>query len=157
VTYIYVASSWRNRYYPGVVAMLRAAGAQSGAEGPHYGVHDFRDPAGHFSWSDIDPDWKGWDPATFRDQLHHPSSDVGWERDKGGLDKATACLLVGPCGRSAHLELGYAVGRGLDTAIYLPEPQEPELMYRFASTILVDPTEVIKWAAGLSPIPMEES
>jgi hypothetical protein len=38
----------------------------------------------------------------------------------------------------------------LDTAIYLPEQQEPELMYRFVDTILVDSTGVIKWATEVS-------
>ncbi|MGH8829420.1 MAG: hypothetical protein ACRDVZ_17810, partial [Jiangellaceae bacterium] len=89
MTYIYVASSWRNPHYRHVVSMLRACGASRGVDGPHFGMHDFRDPAGYFTWASIDPEWESWDPATFRDKLHHPEADVGWERDKAGLDKAT--------------------------------------------------------------------
>jgi len=147
--YIYVASSWRNGHYPLVVKMLRGVGAANGADEPNWGVHDFRDAVGHFLWSDIDPDWERWDTNTYRERLQHPAAHVGFTRDKGALDRATACLLVGPCGRSAHLELGYAMGRGLPTAIYLPERQEPELMYRLADRVLVSGAEVMDWAWSL--------
>ncbi len=45
---IYVASSWRNKYYPEVVEALRAAGHE---------VYDFRNPphgGAGFHWTDID-------------------------------------------------------------------------------------------------------
>ena len=45
---IYVASSWRNQYYPEVVEALRAAGHE---------VYDFRNPphgGAGFHWTDID-------------------------------------------------------------------------------------------------------
>ena len=47
---IYVASSWRNQYYPEVVSALRSAGHE---------VYDFRNPphgGSGFRWTDIDPD-----------------------------------------------------------------------------------------------------
>lgn len=37
------------------------------------------------------------------------------------------CVLVLPCGRSAHTEAGWFAGRGLKTIVYMPEKQEPEL------------------------------
>ena len=46
---IYLASSWRNTYYPDVLAALRAAG---------HDVYDFRNPGDGtdgFKWSKIDP------------------------------------------------------------------------------------------------------
>lgn len=145
--YLYVASSWRNQHYPLVVQMLRGAAAAAGVtESPEWGVYDFRAAGGSgFAWSECDPDWEDWDPAVFRANLTHPAAERGWQHDKGALDRATACVLVGPCGRSAHLELGYAAGRGLPCAIYLPERQEPELMYRFAD-LLVAAAELANWA-----------
>lgn len=147
--YIYVASSWRNQHYPQVLKMLRGAGAQyEHLTEPRFGVHDFRDEAGSFSWRDVDGDCENWDRDRYRKLLTtHPLAFEGFERDMAGLRQATAALLVGPCGRSAHLELGYAVGAGLGTAIYLPEDQEPELMYLMAGTILTDPIELMDWAA----------
>lgn len=148
--YVYVASSWRNTHYADVVAALRGIGAAWPAlPGPDYGVHDFRDPAGYFQWSDVDPDWESWDVPAFRARLRHPAAGVGFDRDMGGLNRATACLLVGPCGRSAHLELGYAIGRGIATAAYLPERQEPELMYRAVDHILATVGEVLEWATDV--------
>lgn len=145
--YLYVASSWRNRHYPTVVAMLRGVSAAADIEPDNgtWAVHDFRDEAGYFSWRQIDPDWEAWDRHAYVAKVRHPLADVGFNRDMGGLNRATACLLVGPCGRSAHLELGYAAGNGLATAIYLPEDQEPELMYRMADDILTEPTDVMDW------------
>lgn len=149
MTYLYVASSWRNQYYPLVVKMARgaavAADIREELTEPEYGVYDFRAAGGSgFAWSEIAENWQSWELSEYRDALSHPAADRGWQHDKGALDKATACLLVAPCGRSAHLELGYAAGRGLPCAIYLPERQEPELMYRFAD-LLLGPAEVIEW------------
>ena len=48
VAKIYVASSWRNPYFPEVVEALRAAGHE---------VYDFRNPphgGAGFHWTDID-------------------------------------------------------------------------------------------------------
>ena len=50
--HIYVASSWRNTYYPEVVRALRNAGHE---------VYDFRNPEqnpGGFHWEDVDPRWQ---------------------------------------------------------------------------------------------------
>lgn len=50
--------------------------------------------------------------------------------NKAALDWADACVLVLPCGRSAHLEAGYCAGQGKVTIFYLhPDKFEPELMY----------------------------
>ena len=57
---IYVASSWRNEYYPEVVAKLREAG---------HDVYDFH--------NDIE-----------------------------AMEACDVCVLVLPCGRSAHTEAG---------------------------------------------------
>ena len=43
---------------------------------------------------------------------------------------ADVCVLVLPCGRSAHTEAGWFAGKGLKTIVYMPEKQEPELMYK---------------------------
>lgn len=122
---IYVASSWRNPGQPAVVQALREAGHE---------VYDFRHPApGNegFAWSEIDPDWMDWTPERFAELLAtHPVAANGFSFDKGGLDWCDTCVLVLPCGRSAHLELGYAAGQGKETYVLLHEDKfEPELMY----------------------------
>ena len=68
---------------------------------------------------------------------------------------ADTFVLVLPCGRSAHLEAGWAIGAGKPTAILLNEERfEPELMYRMADLLAVETQEVIDWLPTLS-IPKE--
>lgn len=143
---LYVASSWRNRHYALVLEIVRGAGAAENRPEPDFGVYDFRSADGGFSWREVDESWESWDLDAYKAALKHPAAERGWANDKGALDRATACLLVGPCGRSAHLELGFAAGRGIPTAIFLPENQEPELMYRLADQIITDPVELMAWA-----------
>lgn len=135
---IYVASSWRNNRQPSVVQALRAAGHE---------VYDFRHPAegnNGFHWSDIDPDWKSWSPAAYREALAHPVAEAGFNNDFRAMQWADAFVLVQPCGRSAHLELGWAVGANKPTCILLADG-EPELMVKMVDRITLDLDEVIAW------------
>lgn len=62
----------------------------------------------------------------------------------GALLECDACVLVMPCGRSAHLELGWAAGAGKDTAILLFDG-EPELMYQMVDLLASDVSQVVEW------------
>jgi hypothetical protein len=44
--------------------------------------------------------------------LSHPAAEDGFALDMGALEWCDACVLVLPCGRSAHLEAGWAAGAG---------------------------------------------
>jgi hypothetical protein len=120
---IYVASSWRNEYQPWVVSSLRLEGHE---------VYDFRNPGPEdhgFDWAEIDPCWKLWTPDQLRLALAHPIARHHFGLDFGGMEWAEQCVLVLPCGRSAHLEAGWFLGHGRPIHIYSPLSQEPELMY----------------------------
>jgi hypothetical protein len=121
---IYLASSWRNAEQPKVLAALRAAGHE---------VYDFRNPApGNegFHWSEVDGGWQSWSLSRYIDSLKHPIAQYGFQLDKAALDWCDACVLLLPCGPSAHLEAGYATGRGKRVIVLLREDKfEPELMY----------------------------
>ena len=136
---IYVASSWRNTLQPAVVVELRRAGHE---------VYDFRNPGPGscgFAWSQIDADWLQWTPRTFVEALKHPVAKHGFGDDKNGLDWCDACVLVLPCGRSAHLEAGYAIGKGKQTYFLLhPDKFEPELMYLLGDGFAHDIPSLIK-------------
>lgn len=58
-----------------------------------------------------------------------------------------AMVLVLPCGRSAHLELGWAVGAGKPTCILMAPNQEPELMYRMVGSIRLDLKALVRWCS----------
>lgn len=121
---VYVASSWRNPHQPAVVEAVRRAGHQ---------VYDFRNPAPGevgFSWAQVDPDWQEWSPEQFKAGLRHSTAVLAFGRDQRALDWCDACLLVLPCGMSAHLEAGWCAGRGKPVVVYAPEVREAELMYK---------------------------
>lgn len=124
---IYVASSWRNQIQQDIVLLLRKAG---------HAVYDFRNPVpgkNGFAWGEVNRDWLQWTPEQFARDLYsgHPVIERGFARDKEALDWADTCVLVLPCGRSAHLEAGYSAGQGKKTIFFLhPDKFEPELMYR---------------------------
>lgn len=136
---IYVASSWRNERQPSVVADLREAG---------HDVYDFRNPAPGdigFGWQQCADPKQLKDPRSFRDEvLKHPAAQAGFAKDMGALKAADVTVLVLPCGRSAHLELGWAAGAGQKTVVLLDNPlSEPELMYLMNTEICVNMKEVL--------------
>jgi hypothetical protein len=150
--YVYVASSWRNPVQTAVCAALRSVGID------HY---DFKNPPGGtgFSWRQVRPDWAGpmattevrtkgadWEPVdTFLSMVNHERAIEGFDEDFGAMQKADTFVLVLPCGKSAHLELGWAVGAGKRTAILLEDPVEPELMYRMVDYLAPSLIDLLGW------------
>ena len=135
---IYVASSWRNTYYPQVVETLRQAG---------YEVYDFRNPptGEGFKWSYIGEDWLEWTPDQYCDKLNtHPLAQQQFKNDLEARLSCDACVLVLPCGRSAHTEAGWFAGSGKPVVAYIPERVEPELMYKLFAGIATTPTEMLQ-------------
>lgn len=121
---IYVASSWRNLIQPIVVQSLKAEG---------YDVYDFRNPIPGdkgFSWSQIDEKYKQWDTVAYTEALRTEIAQRGFDFDNAALHKCDVVVLVLPCGRSAHLEAGYAAGQGKHVIVLIPSLDEPELMYK---------------------------
>lgn len=133
---IYVASSWRNSRYPYIVEALRDQG---------YDVYDFKNPEpGNygFNWSEVDPFWKNWSPDEFRKALNNPIAAGSFDRDMAALRECDVCVLVMPCGRSAHLEAGFAMGANKITIILLSDG-EPELMYKMTPFVCVNMGELL--------------
>ena len=134
---IYLASSWRNAYQPGIVVKLRAAGHE---------VYDFRNPApgdNGFHWSEIDPSWKHWGRGDYRAALKHPIAKRCFASDWEAMQWADTGVLLLPCGRSAHLEAGYFAGAGKSLHILLYGELEPELMYKMADSVCLELPELL--------------
>jgi hypothetical protein len=140
---IYAASSWRNQNQPAVVAALREAGHE---------VYDFRNPFNGrpgFAWSEIDPNWQTWTAAKYRELLTtSPIAAAGYVSDLRAMEWADTCVLILPCGRSAHLEAGWFTGRGKRCLILTQDGEEPELMALLATDICISTHEVIARLAG---------
>ena len=138
---IYVASSWRNPYYEQVVRRMREEGHE---------VYDFRNPphgGAGFHWTDMDENGPNWTFEEYAGGGGHPLAECQFKADLDALEWADACVLVLPCGRSAHTEAGWMAGRGRNVIVYIPEMQEPELMYKLFDKVvgsLDDLTESLK-------------
>jgi hypothetical protein len=145
--FVYVASSWRNPMQQVVCATLNAAGIE------HY---DFRNPPGGtgFSWRQVKTavpshapiaakgsDWE--DVDEYLRMVSHPVAVSGYQADFDAMQRADTFVMVLPCGKSAHLELGWAVGAGKRTIILLEDPVEPELMYRMVDCMVTNVMELL--------------
>ncbi|MBK1884137.1 hypothetical protein JIN85_17080 [Luteolibacter pohnpeiensis] len=139
---IYVASSWRNPHQAAVVEALQKAG---------HLVYDFKNPRpGNtgFSWSEIDPNWLNWTADEYVAALDHPIAKAGFASDMNAMKWADTFLLVLPCGRSAHLELGWAAGAGKQTLVLTCDGQEPELMAKMCDHICTSLQQAMDILAG---------
>ncbi len=139
---IYLASSWRNEFQPTMVDLLRMHGHE---------VYDFRNPPNGvpgFAWSELDPGWQNWTAEDYRKNLTtHPIAALGYMNDLRGMEWADTCVLLLPCGRSAHLEAGWFCGRGKRCVVLTQDGEEPELMALMATDICISPDEVVQLLA----------
>ena len=136
--HIYVASSWRNEFFPDVVKGLREAGHE---------VYDFRNPPSGdegFKWSSISEDYMEWGPQEYREQLGHPKAVRQFANDIEAMQSCDTCVLVLPCGRSAHTEAGWFAGYGKKVLVYIPVKQEPELMYKLFDGVCCTMVELLE-------------
>jgi hypothetical protein len=120
---IYLASSWRNAFHQAVLEDLRQAGHE---------VYDFKNPkpgTAGFGWRQT-IDRPIANVHDLNEALAHPRACEGFGFDFDAMKWADACVLLLPCGNSAHLEAGWFAGQGKRVAVLVPELREPELMYK---------------------------
>lgn len=91
------------------------------------------------------PKVEGVDPSVYLEALEHPLAWSGFTKDFEAMHKADTFVLVLPCGRSAHLELGWAVGAGKRTAVLLDDPVTPELMYKMVDYLATSMMDLLGW------------
>ena len=118
---VYVASSWHNRVYPEVVEVLRQAG---------HDVYDFRYQGG----SDSNP--AEMTSGMLLEFLDQPKVRSIFKNDMDALVASDAVVCVLPCGRSAHLELGYGIGAGKRTVLLWHDGDAPDIMHKAVDSIV---------------------
>jgi hypothetical protein len=111
----------------------------SGYTGCSIGLHLFAEPGPKPKGSD----WEQVDE--YLRMVQHPRAIEGYESDLAAMQRADTFVMVLPCGKSAHLELGYAWGAGKRTAILLEDPVEPELMYRGVDLMTANLADLMIW------------
>ncbi len=132
---LYTASSWRNERYPDIVEELIYAGHR---------IYDFRASNHWFKWEQIDEKWESWNNEQFIKALDHPLSRRAFGSDHRGMEWADVCVLVLPCGKSAHIEAGYMKGKGKKLYILLGgETTRAELTYSIADGIFRSTPELL--------------
>lgn len=118
-------------------------------EGGYASCADLRGKAEPSALKPKGSDWVSVD--TYKWMVEHPRAIEGFHADFGAMQMADTFVLVLPCGKSAHLELGWAVGAGKRTAILLEDPVEPELMYRMVDHMATDVDDLIDFLTSNQP------
>ena len=97
---------------------------------------------------DTDKHWTAYEKArgrNLRDALQGKAGRNQFAFDEKHLNACKAAVLVMPCGKSAHLELGYIRGLGKPGfVLFDKDPDEFDLMYGLASEICYSEDEVIE-------------
>lgn len=138
---VYIVGSLRNPVIREVSNELRKSG---------YDVFD----DWHGCGPDADDHWKEYEKGkgkSYGEALKGKLAAHAFAFDKSNLDESEIVVLVLPAGKSGHLELGYAAGRGKSTFILL-EPDRDEdrwdLMYLFATAVVTDVKELLEKMNG---------
>lgn len=92
--------------------------------------------------------WRDYELALgfdYRQALQRPSAKNTFNFDKRHIDESDVFVMLLPCGKSAHLELGYAIGTGKRGLIYMPEqPDRWDVMYGFAEAVVYTDKELLE-------------
>lgn len=98
---------------------------------------------------EADDHWKAYYEErgfSYKQALKEPASINVYNFDKKHIDASDAMVLVLPAGKSGHLELGYALGKGKRGYILLDGNADRwDVMYQFADGVTDDVEELIKW------------
>ena len=113
---IYIASSWSNPFLDDIVSILSDR---------NHEVHDFRTNG---STRPAPPPLPDGSLDNVMSYLHLPFTQSRYQRHCEALVEAEVLLCVLPCGRSAHVELGMALGLSIPVVL-VHDGIEPDLMH----------------------------
>lgn len=131
---IYLIGSLRNPQIGEIAAKLRAAGHE---------VFDDWYAAG----PEADDYWQKYEIAkgnNYKQALQGYAAKHVFSFDKHHLDRCDLAILALPAGKSAHLELGYIVGKGKPGYILLDSPDRWDVMYQFANGVFYTVEEIVE-------------
>jgi hypothetical protein len=98
---------------------------------------------------DADKHWEDYERISrkrnFREALEGKAACNSFDFDYRHLLMCDAAVLAAPAGRSAHLELGFILGKNKPGFILLDgEPVEFDLMYKLATAIFYNVDELVE-------------
>lgn len=131
---IYLVGSLRNPQVPIVAGQLRAAGYEV--------FDDWYSPG-----EQTDEKWQAYEKARgrgYKAALAGAHAQNVFTFDKVHLEGADVVVLLLPAGKSAHLELGWCLGKGKPGFILMNgEPERYDVMSCFATDIATDVEELL--------------
>lgn len=140
MTRIYLAGSMRN---PAIVDLANKLQQDTGSE-------VFAD------WCAVGPEaddhWRSYcmkRGLTYKQGLATAIAKNVFEFDKAHIDAADIMVVAYPAGKSAHLELGYHLGKGKRGYILLDEQDRWDIMLQFATGIAASYDELLTMITGL--------
>ena len=130
---IYIIGSLRNPAVPAITKRLMDNNLQVFSE--WYGAGERADD--HF---------REYHQSLGRSYLEALKTDAAktiFEFDKKHIDLADTVILINPCGRSGHVEFGYAAGCKKICLYLLDDPDRWDLMLQFATKIYTNLDDII--------------
>ncbi len=132
---VYIVGSLRNPEVPLIANAIRAGGHE---------VFDDWFAAG----PEADDYWRTYEKArgrTLKEALAGKAARNVFQFDKANIDASDVVVLTYPSGKSAHLELGYAAGRGKKTYILAAgDPDRWDVMMSFADGVCDTVAELLE-------------
>lgn len=130
---IYLIGSLRNPEIPNIANRLREAGME---------VFDDWYAAG----PEADEKWRDYERGRghgYLEGLRGFAANHVFQFDRFHLERADSAVLVLPAGKSGHLELGWALGKGKRGYILLDNPDRWDVMYLFATGVFNTVEELV--------------
>jgi nucleoside 2-deoxyribosyltransferase len=97
---------------------------------------------------DADDYWRDYEKrrgSSYKQALKNYAATHIFEFDKYHIDRSDMGVLYMPAGKSAHLELGYMIGRGKPCfVLFDEEPERWDVMYQFATAVCFSYEELVK-------------
>lgn len=132
---VYLMGSLQNPMIPAVADLLRNDG---------YDVFDDWFSGG----PEVDECWQQYEKhrgRSYAEALAGYHAENAFNFDLYHIKRCDLAVMLMPCGRSAHLELGFFRGLGKPGIICLPEePERYDLMYKFANAVVIGTDELMK-------------
>lgn len=140
---IYIIGSLRNKNVPVVSRVLRRLTGFEifdswYAPGPH-----------------ADDYWRRYEMGkgiSYKEALNGWAAKHIFEFDTYHLSRADAVVMIMPCGKSGHLEFGWAIGRGKPGYIlFEKEPKRWDVMVQFCTEVFFDVKSLVTCLKTIKP------
>jgi len=131
---IYIIGSLRNPEVPRLANALEAGGYEVFADWFAAG------PEADDKWRDYEK-LRG---KTFKQALEGYAAKNVFAFDKRHLERATDVVLMAPAGKSGHLELGWALGKGKRGYYLLDNPDRWDVMLQFCTGVAESWEELVR-------------